>query len=757
MSTRLTDGEPFPGGLATSNPAMGDIDKPASGGVQQLAREVTSGAMVGLLVLPFCVSAGVVAYEPLGRDYVALGAAAGILCAVAGGVTGALARASSFIPNITSTTHSLIQASFLGWLVSRANGDVTLALALLPLSAMLAGLWQIVIALSGLGRVVKFTPYPVLAGFLTGLAILILAQQLPRLFGLPSMDSLLRALSAFHLPSVAMPLFGAALVVLVTTLERRAPRLPTMLIGLLVGTGLYHLCSLALPSLDLGGTVGPISLQTASLGLHLDLETVARSLADFELVKALLLTSLTLAVLGTLDLTFALRAAQDLCDVETAPRRNLAGQGLSNLLSSLAGGLTVTTSIAFSRTIFAGGGRTRLSTISVAAVLLLAASVAPKAVGALPSVVLAAILVSIAWRLWDRWCITLVHDLFRSDDRDAAVRARRNAAIVVAVAGTTVLGQPVAGALVGVALSCLVFIIEMSRPIIRRQLDGSQLFSKRIRSQGHLTLLQGSGRYTAILELQGILFFGNADDLASRVKALEGNARTIILDLRRVTDIDTSGATILKQIASRCRQRGMTLMVSSIDPTFAALVAQSLGPGCEAAIFPDLDAALETAEDRALLSAHAAGSSAWRALRVEETDLAGGLSEREMAAFKAHLTPCSYRAGEALCRAGEPADKLWLLTRGSVSVRLSGGRSDRRVAGLGPGTSVGEMGLLDRRPRSADVIADEAVEAYVLTTEGFDQLLREEPHLGQSLLATIARLTAQRLRVTSEELMLASS
>jgi MFS superfamily sulfate permease-like transporter len=713
--------------------------------------------MVGLLVLPFCVSAGVVAYEPLGRDYVAVGAAAGILCAVAGGVTGALARSSSFIPNITSTTHSLIQASFLGWLLARANGDVTLALALLPLSAMLAGMWQIVIALSGLGRVVKFTPYPVLAGFLTGLAILIFAQQLPRLFGLSTLESLLHALAAFHIPAPAMPLFGLALVVFVTTLENRAPRLPAMLIGLLVGTGLYHLLKLAVPALDLGGTVGAISLQTASLGLHLDLVTVSQAFSDWELVKALLLTSLTLAALGTLDLTFALRAAQDLADVEAAPRRNLAGQGLSNLLSSLAGGLTVTTSIAFSRTIFSGGGRTRLSTISVAAVLLLAAAIAPKAVGALPSVVLAAILVSIAWRLWDRWCLVLIHDLFRADDRDAMVRARRNAAIVAAVTATTVLGQPVAGALLGVALSCLVFIMEMSRPIIRRQLDGSQLFSKRIRSQGHVSVLRGSGRYTAILELQGILFFGNADDLASRVKSLEGGARIVILDLRRVTDIDTSGATILKQIAARCRQRGMTLMVSAIDPKFAALVAQALGPGCEATIFADLDAALETAEDRALASAHAAGSASWRALRIEETDLAGGLSEREMTAFRAHLTPCSYQAGAALCRAGEPADKLWILTRGCVSVRLAGGRSERRIAGLGPGTAVGEMGLLDRRPRSADVVADEDVEGYVLTTESFDLLLREEPQLGQSLLATIARLTAQRLRVTSEELLLAST
>lgn len=729
----------------------------AAPGLSRLLREVASGAVVGVLVLPFCVSAGVVAFQPLGRDYVGAGAAAGILCAVAGGMTGALARTSSFIPNLTSTTHSLIQASFAGWVLTRSGGNVALALALLPLSALLAGLWQVAIALSGLGRVVKFTPYPVLAGFVTGLAILIFAQQLPRVFGVPSLASLAAAAGGLDLPAPAMPLLGLAIVLFVVGLERFAPSAFTMLLGLLVGTGLYYGLKAAFPSVELGGTVGTISLATASLGLHVSVETLTGFLADLEILKALLLTSLTLAILGTLDVTFAIRAAQEIADVDAAPRRNLAGQGLSNILSSLAGGLTVTTSIAFSRTIFAGGGRTRLSTISVAAVLLLAAALAPRAVGALPNVVLAAVLIAIAYRLWDRWCVTLAHDLFRSTDRDATIRARRNAAIVLAVTATTVLGQPVAGALVGVALSCLVFIMEMSRPIVRRQVDGSQLFSKRIRSQAQAGLLRTSGSRTAVLELQGILFFGNAEDLASEVKRLEGSASTVILDLRRVTDVDTSGATILKQIAARCGQRGMALMVSAVDPKFAALVARAVGPGPHAAIFADLDAALETAEDRALAAASTAGSPSRRALRVDETDLAGGLSEHEMAAFTAALLPGAYPAGATLCRAGEPADKLWLITRGSVSVRLAGGGSERRVAGLGPGTSVGEMGLLDRRPRSADVIADEDVECYVLTAEGFDRLLREEPHLGQSLLATIARLTAQRLRVTSEELMLASS
>jgi sulfate permease, SulP family len=295
--------------------------------------------------------------------------------------------------------------------------------------------------------------------------------------------------------------------------------------------------------------------------------------------------------------------------------------------------------------------------------------------------------------------------------------------------------------------------MEMSRPVVRRRLTCRHLASKRIRSQHDRAVLAAHGERVVVFELQGVLFFGNADDLASAIQQLPPTVATVILDLRRVGDLDTSGATVLRQIARRCRENAIRLVLSHPDPKYGALLDEALGgePGVET--FPDLDAALEEAEDRVL--ARWGAGDGLVGLALHETDLAGGLSQEELASLTARLEPRRFAAGEALCRAGEPADRLWILTRGSVSVRVAGAHHDRRIAALGPGTSVGEMGLLDRRPRSADVVADEEVEAFVLTAADFDALLREEAHLGQSLLATIARLTAQRLRDTSEELRLA--
>lgn len=741
-----------------SQPPFGPRDPPAGStdhrpfpSAAAIGRELFSGASAGLIALPFSVSAGVLAYEPLGREFVGTGAAAGILCSVVGGIVGAIARPSSFVPNATSTSMALIQASFLGGLLVTLRGDVGAALMLLPLTAVLAGLFQVLIAATGLARIVKFTPYPVLAGFVTGLSVLIALQQVPRLFGVLSFGELAAHLAAGNLPAPAMPIFGAALAAAVIATGRYAPRVPAMLAGVAVGAASYHLLRFAAPDLNLGTTVGAVSLDHASFGLRVDPEVLGRVLGDPGNLQSLLLTAVTLAVLGTLDLTFAIRSAHDLHDIDVSPRHNLAGQGLSNVAAALAGGLTVTTSISYSCAIFDAGGRTRLSTIAMALLFLVIALAAPGLIAALPRVVLSAILVTIAFRLWDRWCITLLRDLVRLQDRVAHVRARRNIGIVLAVGIATVLGQPVIGAFVGVVMSCLVFIVEMSRPVVRRRLDGSRLRSKRIRSQTDLAYLRESGRRIAILELQGVLFFGNADDLASEARRLEGEAATLIIDLRRVTDLDTSGVTILRQIAARCRKAGLALTLSGVDASFGSLVTEATG--CSREGCATLDDALESAEDQLL--AQATSRPSWRALAIGATDLASGLSEAEIASLTARLTRCAYRAGELLCRAGDPADRLWLLTRGSVSVRLSGQLAERRIAGLGPGTSVGEMGLIDRRPRSADVVADVDIEAYVLTAEDFDRLLRETPHLGQSLLATIARLTAQRLRATSEELSLA--
>ncbi len=146
-------------------------------------RELGAGVTVACLALPLCVSAGVLAYSPLGAEQAAHGAVAGLLCAVAGGITAALSRQSSFIASNPTTTIGLVQASSVAALATNWHGDVAATIGVLPVLALLVGAWQIFFAATGLSRIIKFTPYPVLAGFVTGVGLLMMLKQLSILSG----------------------------------------------------------------------------------------------------------------------------------------------------------------------------------------------------------------------------------------------------------------------------------------------------------------------------------------------------------------------------------------------------------------------------------------------------------------------------------------------------------------------------------------------------------------------------------------------
>jgi SulP family sulfate permease len=729
-------------------------DRPvwAAAGLSSMLREIGGGISTAFIVLPICMSSGVLAYAPLGPNYVARGAVAGILSAVAGGIVAALARSSSFITTVPATSLALIQASFLTSLLPAIGGNAALALIALPLSLFMTGLWLILFGLSGFSRIVKFTPYPVLAGFVTGIGLLVAVKQIPILFGVSDLSQLWQALAAFALPRPFVPLYGIGLVAAMFAVANLFPKLPVLLIGLVAGFGLFHGLHLVWPDLDLGATIGPVSMQWGAGAF--DPAALGLLLADFKVLQVLLASSITLALLCTLDTLLVVRAVQNVVDIAINTRRDLIGHGTANLVAPLFGGIAVSSSLSFSMANYRGGGRTRVAMIVACLVILVVALFFPYLVAAMPLVVLASLLTFTAFRIVDRWIFRVAREGFAASNVESRGRARRNAIIVLTVLGATVFGQPVMGAGVGVILACLVFIADMSRPIVRRRSDAATVHSKHVRSRRDLEILRKGGRLVSVLELQGVMFFGNADDLATEIRALDRTAIIIILDFRRVSDVDVSGLTMLEQVAKRCRERNRQLILCGAHPRLAdALRNAAAREG--GYLFDDLDSALQWAED-ALIDANF-GEHSTGGIALEQTDLTQGLGKADLLTFSRYLKRVTYEPGTALCRVGEPADRLWVLVHGSVSVRVSGPVSDRRLASLGPGCSVGEMGLLEGQPRSADVVADDAVEAYMMIADQFHALLRDQPRIGQAILVNISRQLAQRLRVTSEDLRLSDS
>jgi MFS superfamily sulfate permease-like transporter len=702
------------------------------------------------LTIPLCVGAGVLAYTPLGPDWVARGAVAGLVCAVVGGIVSAIGRRSSFVVTFPTTPIAVIQATILASIVLALPGNPSRALGALSLCVVCVGVWQVLFALSGLSRVIRFVPHPVMAGFVSGVAVLIAWHQAPALLGVRQLRG---AFAVSLLPHPSVTLFGAALLAGILLLGHFHPKLPNFLLALVAGTAAFHLLGTVRPGIDLGTTIGAIPAGSMDAWPLLHLGDAAAVLSDVHLLRTVLFGSLTLALVGTLDTFFSLRTAQFLSNVEADPKRDVFGQGMGNLASALSGGLVVSTSLSVSTANYRAGGRTRLSTIASSATLLVGGLLFPNLVSHLPLVVLGAILVATSLRLVDRWSFQVLRLAFTSREGDRRMRAVRDGSVIVGVFLATILGQPVIGVAVGVGLSCLLFMLDMSLPVVARQRDGRIARSKRLRSRLEREALASRGGSTALLELRGALFFGNTHGFAADVQAAADQAAVVILDCRHLRDVDTSGLTALGQVAARLEGGGRHLLVAAAKPGWFNRASDV--PGLDAVrLFPTVDDALGWAEDL-LLRDGEAERSAGAARSGPMTIAAWALGLFEAASRDGRLPVVSFRTGELLCRAGDPGDRMWILRSGTVAVHAAGD-PPLLLARLGAGSPLGEVGLLERSPRSADVVVEENGEAFLLTAEAFSAILAQDPELGQTILFFVARHLAARLREANEDLRMTS-
>jgi CRP-like cAMP-binding protein/ABC-type transporter Mla MlaB component len=269
-------------------------------------------------------------------------------------------------------------------------------------------------------------------------------------------------------------------------------------------------------------------------------------------------------------------------------------------------------------------------------------------------------------------------------------------------------------------------------------------------------LLEDRGKGIIVYELRGPLFFGSADNLAGEIENAIGQYSYCILDMKRVNEIDSTGAKILAQISKKVTASGKYLLISylmddsSLSDFLKAMgVYKILGQDC---FFPDTDAALEWAEDNVLTqSLELAGAS--DRVQLEQMDILRDFAPEEIQILRQKLRHQVYNKGEIILKEGATNRNLFFLAKGSVSVRIHLPESDRykRLISYSSGVTFGEMAFLDGSPRSADVWSDEDSETYLLSPDEFKILQAETPNIAVKLLRNIALEISDRLRIRTNE------
>jgi glutaminase len=291
--------------------------------------------------------------------------------------------------------------------------------------------------------------------------------------------------------------------------------------------------------------------------------------------------------------------------------------------------------------------------------------------------------------------------------------------------------------------------------IIRREIGGDVVRSKRLRSPEEQKILGADGQRIWLIELQGSLHFGTVERLIRRIGQLGPTKDWVILDMRRIQALDQPASDLLARASEPNEGAPRILFAGLSSPGTLSALADHVGKQQEHAVFSDTDAALQWCEDQVIGRA-ATGLPTRYAL----ADLAifAGLTADEIRLLERIVTPQVFEAGDQIIREGDPAHVFYVLARGTVGVRLrtattgADGGGSKRVATFGPGLSFGEMALFDGGRRSADIVAEERVVCYGIAVEALRELGNEHPNVMVTILSNVTREMSERLRRANAEI-----
>jgi sulfate permease, SulP family len=628
-------------------------------------------------------------------------------------------------------------------------GGAPLVLAIAFSIVLLAGAFESLFGVIKLGTLIKFTPQPVMAGFQNAAAALLFLVQLGNVCGFDRTVPFTQVPQ--HLDSIK-PLSLAVAAITFTVMwnaKKLLPKVPPMLVGIGLGCILYYVGVLA----GLGSYLGPIiaSGPRAAIGptAFPYFGGLARDNDLIALLPTILSGALALAIIASID---ALLCAK-LVTAPGEPRRDgdrlLMRLGVGNLAAASIGAITSGINIGPSIVNRAFGARTPLSVLVNAVALLVAGTLLFSLLGQIPRVALSAVIMVIAVQHIDVWSLRLVRAI-RRGPHAYRFNVALDLAVVVAVAVLSIAINIVPAVFIGVAIAVALFVFRMSRSIIRRSYRCGTIHSRTSRTAPDRAFLEGSGDAILVMELQGALFFGTGEKMLSEIEtALRCETSCVILDLRRLTEVDSTGANVLLELKENLAQRNIELLLAAAAKTIAMERLESFGvPSSvgDANIVPDVDRGIQRAEDDLLRTQPQLHDTE---MPLAQVGVLAGFSATDLKVIEPYLKRASYSAGAVVFRENEVGNEVLMVIRGTASAYLQTPNTNIRLATFAPGTIFGELAILDEGVRSATFIADKELACRALTTSDFAALSATSPSVAIRLLAAIARELSGRLRTAN--------
>ncbi len=500
--------------------------------------DVLGGLTAGIVTLPLALAFGLQS---------GLGAVSGLYCAILLGAVAILFGGTRTLISTPTGPMTVVAALTIAQAIAIAE-NLELALGTILGIFLLAGGVQIAFGLLKFGGNVKYIPYPVLSGFMTGIGIILILFQIYPLVGLSAPSNIIDGITGWPqaLPDMNLQAFalgGLTLIVLYAS-PMLTTAIPATLLALLVGTFASVAGGLSVP------LIGEVSQGLPSLQL--------KSLLHFDVSHPWFVISaaLTLGALGCIDTLLTAVIVDKITETKHHSDRELIGQGLGNMVSAFFGGLPGAGTTMSSIVNVKAGGRTRLAGVISSLFLLAVLLGLGRYVQYVPIPVLAAILITVGLDIIDYKGLKEVMKVDRAEG-----------AILFIVLVMTVFVDLITAVGIGMTLSVFIFMKKMGA-IGEEKIALFPLKSLRVRKPCDLReefiLPQDTLDHVYIKTFSGPVFFGFSQYLIDNIKQVP-DVKTLIFEMNRVPYLDQSAAHALELVFEFMHKRGIQVLLANLN------------------------------------------------------------------------------------------------------------------------------------------------------------------------------------------------
>lgn len=711
---------------------------------RELAVNFAAAALLGALNIIYAISFAsllfsgeLAAFIPVGVGLFLLSnALSALILAVTCSIPGVIATFKGNIVAIMAVMVAAIATT------TAPNQVLATVVAAISASSVAAGIFLLFLGWLKLGNLIRFIPYPVMAGFFAGTGLLIVKGAVPVMMEIPLTPENL--ILWFKSENLLLWCPGLLVGLLLLKIETRVDNPLAIPLALVLAMGLFYaLLFVTGTTVEQARSMGLLFHGFSLSGFFPPIGPHLWQNVDVSALTGQYGTILSIVLISPILCLILISAIEVGTGKEVNLERDLKAAGAANIFLGLFGGAVSFHTAADTVLSYRLGAKTAAVGVFFAGISALCLIVGPNLIALLPKFIMGGLLLYQGLGFIIDWAYRSKHQMPWLDYF-----------LVLIILFTVASLGFVKGVIAGILIATVFFVVNYSRTSVFRHIFHATNIRSRVdRSLPHQKRLREKGEAILILSLQGYIFFGSAYKILSRIRGWPGVAnggriQFILLDFHWVTDIDISAVNILLKLKQFTDSNEITLIFSNLNDQVKAKLNLANGFAKDEKLpgymqFSDLDHALEWCEDR-ILSAELYPKKQDPSL---EEHLKAWFSTSEMVArFTGYLEFREFDAEETLFRQGDPSDSLYILISGKINIYTEGNDGKGiRLLMMRSGSIMGEMGLYTSRSRTASAKTETPCRVAILSAKSFNRMQEEEPKVAAELHKFIIDLLSNRI------------